>query len=194
MGSGDGAPGLVPATRRQRMLAGVVDLALGGVGVGLLWQRLVPEGARARSPWSLAAIALTRSILEEQIGSPGARVAGIRTVDRRTGRRVDLWRTLVLAGAVVAGQTLGRRVQGGRVQAIVDPEHEARERELHDIGIRFADDPDGRMAAVRDYYMERGSPAAVNITLPVVTIVVAGLINHRLRRRLAPTMLVSRRG
>ncbi len=193
MGSEDIAPGLVPATHRQRALAGLVDMAVGGVMMGFVWRRVAPDRGRSRSSAGFAAMAMTRAILEEQVGSPGARVAGIRTVDRRTGRRVEMWRTVLLAGVRVGAQTLSRRLQGGP-QQVSEDERATSERELREIEIRFADDPDGRNRALMEHHNEHRRPVTVNIAGPVATGLAAGLLQRRLRRRLAPTVLISRRG
>ena len=47
--------------------------------------------------------------MRTQIASPGERLSGVRTVDRRTGRRVALWRTLLLVTVRAAGAELVRR-------------------------------------------------------------------------------------
>ena len=62
-------------------------------------------------------------MLREQLRSPGQRLLGTITVDRRTGRRVALWRTLAVAGARAAAAELTRRLEPAQT-----PERE-RERE-----------------------------------------------------------------
>src|SRR5947209_5450234 len=51
-------------------------------------------------------MAVPVEVLREQLRSPGQRLLGTRTVDRRTGTRVALWRTLALGGSRVAAAEL----------------------------------------------------------------------------------------
>ncbi len=95
------------APRWREGLAGVVDVSLMG-GFALLRSRGVrPVEAAARLRWLRY---IPADAVREQIPSPGQLLLGIRTVDRRTGRRVALWRTLLLLGTAAGGQQIARRL------------------------------------------------------------------------------------
>jgi hypothetical protein len=111
----------------------------------------------------------------------------VRTVDRRTGRRVELWRTLVLFGARVGGQLLARRLS----PAVQTPEQE-RQRELfmeelkalnerHPVGSR---ERDSEMSALMERQPGQGGTTPWRTIGPWLAF---GLVNSALRRRLART-------
>jgi hypothetical protein len=99
-----------PASRGLRAKAKAIDVALFGAAVVLYvlpsWLRADPEKRmvafsqaldKTRHPWQrLLGEGLT--VLGEQLPTPGQRIVGLRTVDARTGQRVELWRTLARAG------------------------------------------------------------------------------------------------
>ncbi len=192
----EGAVELVPATRRQRALAGLLDMAVAGAVVRLMWDRRAEgDGASRGGPLGrLAVLAPLRAIVEEQVGSPGAWVAGIRTVDRRTGRRVVLWRTAMLVGVRAASQLVASRLQSDPPETMSELEWRQRKREIEEIEERYAADPDGRNRAMADYFEAHPQPWAMNVARPIAIAMGTTLVNSRLRRRLAPTMLVKRRG
>jgi hypothetical protein len=175
-----------PAWRRTG--ANLVDMALFG---GLFWLARSRGLLREKSLGARVA-ALPAELLREQLRSPGQWLLGTLTVDRRTGHRLALWRTLALIGFRAAGAEITRRLEPVR-----DPELE-RERQVvgEDIGVIMRRHPQAspeREAALRDAY------ARHQVTLPslpraVAPSLVAGLLNGRLRRRLAPTVEVLARG
>ena len=62
---------------------------------------------RDSSAWTARSRGCSRwpeEVLREQLRTPGQLLLGTRTVDRRTGARVALWRTLVLPASQLRGQ------------------------------------------------------------------------------------------
>src|SRR4051812_15506854 len=104
-----GKPDITPAARWRRVLAGIVDVAIVGCPAWIWRRRAASAAGAGRTRWMQLLGELGEPI-REQLGSPGQRLLGVRTVDRRTGRRVELWRTLVLLGAGGGGQLLVRRL------------------------------------------------------------------------------------
>jgi hypothetical protein len=96
-----------PAPRWRRVLAALVDMALTAAIVWMLRAR-AGAGAAANERMRWLSV-LPPELIREQLGSPGQRMLQVRTVDRRTGRRVALWRSLVLVGARMGGHLLARR-------------------------------------------------------------------------------------
>ena len=110
------------------LLAGLVDAALlAGIACAFRGRRQGPPAARA-----LALLGSAGEFAREQIASPGQRLLGVRTVDRRTGRRTELWRTGLLLGASVAGRRLTRAAEA-RACPEAEPERERFLPELRDI-------------------------------------------------------------
>ncbi|HXB14223.1 MAG TPA: hypothetical protein VNV44_00635 [Solirubrobacteraceae bacterium] len=166
----------------RRTGANLVDMAWFG---GLLWLARSRGHARdgGRLTWLLA---LPGDPLREQLRSPGQRLLGIRTVDRRTGRRLALWRTLGVLAAAVAGQALA-----GRLGPAETPE---REREREDFRtemeaiMRRHPQASAAREAERDALLARHPGTDFARTLAPVLL--TGLLTTRLRRRLAPTVEV----
>jgi hypothetical protein len=184
----------VPAPRARRTLAGLIDVAIIGLlsGLYLRWKwRGVrdagPDRNPARQPRWLRLLSPAPGILREQLGSPGAWIVGLRTVDRRTGHRVALWRTLAVA-LLAAVTEAGRRHLMPAPRLITQSENEDLIRDVEVIRERYADDdPLCEEATMRLYEQRR---IGVNLWRVLPAIVVPALINNRLRRRLAPTVVV----
>jgi hypothetical protein len=194
---GETAGTLDPATGAQKALAAVIDVAITAVPMMLFIRRNMRAGIDSRRAVernrTVSAIAPLKAVLEEQMGSPGVWVAGIRTVDTRTGRRVALWRTLLLASARLGLHQLVRRAPRP------DPRLAGRRaevrRETAAIAARFREGEEGaRNAAMEAYF--KGMPGDQMMTAGLLRPIAIGLgsvlINHFLRRRIAPTTLVSR--
>jgi hypothetical protein len=167
------------------MLAGAIDAALVGSGTWLWRKRRGGESARA-ARWMPVLEPAVQS-LREQLRSPGQLLLGLRTVDRRTGRRLDLWRTLVLLGVGVARPMLARRL----APPPLTPEQE-RDRsgfldELNAIQTRHPDDAIAREAERRQLFERQHNQVPDILRHTAVPMLVLGLLNNRLRRRLAPT-------
>jgi hypothetical protein len=192
----DGAVEVVPASRWRRAIAKLTDMAIWGTIAWLLRDRgdeARPSRSADARRW-FARLAPLQSILAEQIGSPGCWLAGVQTVDRRTGRRVALWRTAFLVGSRAASEAVATHFQPEPPAPISEQERRQSEREIQDIEERFAGDEDGRSRALMEHYMRHHRPVTVNITRPLVVGVAGTVLNGRLRRRLAPTVLVRRWG
>jgi hypothetical protein len=182
-----------PAPRWRRMLAGAVDAAIGGGVVWLSRRRLSGVDARAKR-WMLW-FGPTSEFVREQLGSPGEWIVGVRTVDRRTGRRVALWRTVTLVLARVVVDEIQRNTSGVP-SPIPEAQHAELARELQAIKDAHPDDPDARNQATMRLYKERqvdfagGQPAGWRMLAGIVGGVA---VNRWARRQLAPTVdVVSR--
>jgi hypothetical protein len=171
----------------RRTLANLVDAAIAG---GVAWSLRARAAGAAREALSL--LAPGGELIREQLASPGQRLAGVRTVDRRTGRRLALWRTLVLIGVRVGGQLVVSRVtpaaptaERNRALATVREETEAARRE-------HAGDPEALREALLAVHRRHRipSPNFAGLLAPALTV---AFLNRRLRRRLAPTVEVRAR-
>jgi hypothetical protein len=171
-----------PAWRRTG--ANLVDMALFG---GLFW--LARSRGLARENSVVARfMGLPVEVLREQLRSPGQRLLGTHTVDRRTGRRVALWRTLALIGARAAGAELTRRLEPVRTPEL-EREREAANAEVTDIMRRHPQASPEREAELQAAYA-RHSHTTPSLPRAVAPSLVVGLVTTRLRRRLAPTVEV----
>jgi hypothetical protein len=179
----------VPAPRALRALAGLINAALLAAAY---WRLLRPRGGAGADPdparlqRRVRPFALAASAISEQLGTPGGWIVGLRTVDRRTGRRVALWRTLAGALIGVLGEAARRRLAPAP-PPISDSEREEFARELRSI--RESYPGDGRRlaeASSRFYEQHRSELNRWRWLLPVGP----ALIITRLRRRLAPTVVV----
>ncbi len=191
-----------PAPRGREALASLIDMVTIGLPYALFARRAAggAEGRALRGAaggrWELwgRVFNWVRPALDEQVGSPGAWIVGLRTVDSRTGRRVALWRTLVLTLARAATGELQRRAVGVR-SSVAEAEHAKFARELRAIREAHADDPDARNDAIKRLYSERGGVDVRFNPLRVLGGVAGGVLANRwLRRRLAPTVVVATRG
>lgn len=180
----------MPAPAWRRTVAIVIDLALHfSLAWGLRLARGLPAGWRdavtGAEPRWMKLVGQSSDLVREQIGSPGQRAVGIRTVDRRTGERVAVWRSLLLTAIRLAIGAFATR----RARAASSPER-MRERERYmaewrAIRERHSDDPDAREAARRELV------APHDIASSCAPVLALGLLSTLLRRRLAPTTDVS---
>jgi hypothetical protein len=181
-----------PAPPWRRMLAGGVDAAIVG---GAVWlSRRQSPGAHERASRWAPLFGPTSELVREQIGSPGQRLLGLRTVDRRTGRRLELWRTLVLLGASVGGRLLVGRLAPAPLTPERQRDRDGFLEELNAINQRHADDPAVREAERRALFERSHSPVAATFARAAGPTLAIGLLNSRLRRRLSPTIQVLARG
>ncbi len=127
-------------------------------------------------------------VLREQLRMPGQLLFGIRTVDRRTGKRVALWRTFALAAVAATGRELVRRLAFPESPEL-DRERQAFNAEIHEIFRGHPQDSPEREAALREASArQRGLwPSAARAMGPSLLV---GLLSSGLRRRLAPTVEV----
>lgn len=173
----------LPVSRPRQAFATLIDVALAGAvawsqrgraNAGVLrWLRLLPAEA-----------------VREQLRTPGQRLLGIATVDTRTGRRVALWRTLVLLAVGAAGQALSARLRG-REDPDAERRREAVRRDLDEIARGHADDRAARQAAMQRSLGEHEPPSIYpGLLRAIAPAFVVSTLNRRLRRRLAPTRQV----
>ena len=171
-----------PAWRRSG--ANLIDAACLG---GLWWlarsRGWVRDGGRAAR-----LIAAPGDPLREQLRSPGQLLLGTYTVDRRTGGRVALWRTLAVIAAGAAGREITRRLEPA------SGDKDARERdafvtEMQAIMARHPQASPERAAELRalDQRQHGVVPSMLRAIAPSLAV---GLLTTRLRRRLAPTVEV----
>jgi hypothetical protein len=184
-------PGAVaPAPAWRRMVAGAIDIAL-HYSLGWCVRRLrrLPAGWRdvlqGDEPTWIKFVGPGSTLVQEQLGAPGQRMLGIRTVDRRTGARVPAWKSLVLAASSFGAGVFVKR--GAR--AAMSPERVLERqrfmREWKAIAERHANDPDAREAARDELAKQyRGDGCAWRFAA-------LALVGNLLRRRLAPTTEVS---
>ena len=158
------------------MAAALIDAAT-------LWPLARRAGRRAAPLNALV------EVVREQVGSPGQHLLGVRTVDRRTGERVALPRSLALAATASAGSLLTRRVSpggnDGRQRAVEDYW-----RALREIDARHPDDPE---AAARDRLELAPPPLGIDIRVALAPTLAVVLATSILRRRLAPTVQALKR-
>jgi hypothetical protein len=174
-----------PAPAVRRMLAGAIDAAI-VAGATRLWRHR-QGGGNARAARSTGLFEPALQSLRQQLRSPGQLLLGVRTVDRRTGRRLELWRTLVLLGVGVARVTLVRRLAPPKLT----PEQERDRRgfldELNAIQARHPDDEAARESERQQLFARQHNQLPDILRRTAVPALALGLLNKRLRRRLAPT-------
>jgi hypothetical protein len=172
------------------MLAGALDAALVAGGTWL-WRHRRDGGQSARAARWMGLLEPAVESLRQQLRSPGQMLLGLRTVDRRTGRRLELWRTLVLLGFGVARSMLVRRL----APPALTPEQE-RDRsgfldELNAIQARHPDDEAARESERQRLFERQHNQVPDILRRTAVPALALGLLNSRLRRRLAPTTEVA---
>lgn len=171
----------VSAKRSRQAAAALVDMTV-------LWLVRRARGAAAgRAEWVAP---LATELVREQLRSPGQALLGLRTVDRRTGGRVALWRSLVLATAGAGQHVIAQRL---RPPAPSPEQVRARERyvaEMAAVYERHPLDPDARSAERARLLEHAPSPIKGAIGPQAVANLAIGLARGRLRRRLAPTVEV----
>jgi len=174
-------PDITPAPRFRRLLAGLIDMALAGGGTWV-WRRSA-GGTAGMSRWAPMSGA-AGGFLREQLGSPGQHLLGLRTVDRRTGRRVELWRSGVLLATAAAGQVILSRLRPPPDTPEQERERERFAQEMRALAERHGDEP-GERAAALDQLFDRYSLPNPFSAMPAA--IALGIVVRRLRRRLAPT-------
>ncbi len=173
------------ASRWRTTLAGLLDA---GLVAGVLWTLRSGSGLGRGARTAGALLAPTSDFVREQLASPGQRLLGIRTVDRRTGRRVALWRTALLLGVRAGGQLAAARLAPATPDAAARAQLEtelAEARRLHE------GNPAALQSALTAIY-ERHSTDFAGLPRAIAPTLATGVLNRRLRRRLAPTVEVRR--
>jgi hypothetical protein len=198
MAGAKSSPKLTPAPRARKALAGLINAAIMAGPLVLRIRQIRRDSSDGRSQldrlggqWWARVPGPAIRLIDEQLGTPGAWAAGLRTVDRRTAQRVALWRTVVVALAQLAIDVLQRRVFGVQASTF-DSGRADWERELQAIKAAHADDADARNYAIMQLYKERKLDVKIPIWRPIAGIAGSVLINRWLRRRLTPTVVVAR--
>jgi hypothetical protein len=184
-----------PAPRIRQTLAGLIDAGVMALPAVIQWRRMwrarETEGPAARPPGWMGMLAPVAAVLGEQVGTPGGWIMGVRTVDRRTGRRLELWRTLTVALVQLATRQLSRRLTP-RPSFPSDAERRQRWDEIQAIKERYADDKEARNTELMRHHSEHSVNVTANFWPPLVAGLASALVNRTVRRRLAPTLVVSR--
>jgi hypothetical protein len=186
------------ASGSRRAAAGSLDAAIIGA---TLYVRHRVRGPRTfadrpkRSPAREAAMTLLGdTALRERVGSPGERLLGVRTVDRRSGEPLALWRVAVLTAAAVAVRLLRMCLMPDPVSDEQRLGNERFAREVADLRARHADDSDALNAAMIELWRERPiPPVSVDVRRSLGVALALALVSRRLQRSLAPTAVVRRR-
>jgi hypothetical protein len=174
------------------MLAGALDAALVGGGTWLWRQRRGAESARA-ARWA-GLLEPTVESLRQQLRSPGQLLLGLRTVDRRTGRRLELWRTLVLLAVGVARMMFVRHLAPPQLTPEQERERSGFLDELNAIQARHPDDEVAREAERQRLFERQHNQVPEILRRTAGPMLALSLLNSRLRRRLAPTTEVLAEG
>ena len=159
-------------------------------------------GRRDAGPWCVRGgpvsrlLASSREVVGEQLRTPGQLLFGTRTVDRRTGSRVALWRTVVLTATRVGAGELTRRLTIP-AKPEQDRDREAFVEEMQEIMRRYPRASPERDAARKELFA-RHPPVVISsgssLLRALVPSLLVGVLDKRLRRRLAPTVEVLARG
>jgi hypothetical protein len=169
----------VPAPERRRL--GLAALRMPGQGNKTLLLGSARDALRAAG---------------EQYGSPGQRIVGLRTVDARTGRPVALRRRLLLIVIARASELLRNRVMNANNAAAQAHQRELTER-LKLLRAEHGEGTPELQEAIGQQFEQRRAdgavqPAVNNLWLLPVGIAI-GVLNRRLERALAPTIVVVKR-
>jgi hypothetical protein len=183
-------PQVIPASRRRSIVAALLDVCFTAAPALLLARGGRPAPAFTR--WTrLSSLAL--ELVREQVGSPGQRLLGLRTVDKRTGRRVEMWRSAVVLAVGVAGRQLARRLTPPVQTAEHEREREGFMLELQALEARHPGDPQAREAERIELFQRYPPPVTINLWRTAGPSLAAGLLTSRLRRWLAPTVEIRAR-
>jgi hypothetical protein len=183
------------APRARAALAGLIDAGVMVVPTAVVWRRTMRAGAAGgsyRPPRWTSALAPAFAVMGEQLGTPGDWIMGVRTVDKRTGARIALWRTLTVALVRIAGRRLAGQLSPPPV-ILTDMEQRQQRSEIEAIKERHRDDEDALNAELMRHYSEH----RVNPRAGLWRVFAAGLgsvlVNRVVRRRLAPTVVIDAR-
>jgi hypothetical protein len=192
-------PALREAPGWRRTLARLVDMAtVAGVMYArrrMTGRRLIDAGPSVAPSAARKALGelLWPTALLERVGTPGERLLGVRTVDRRSGRPVALGRAVALTATAAAITALRTRLAP---PPVTDEDRRLQQelmREVDELKRRHGDDPDAFNAAMAKLW-EKRKGATRNTVGPFLAINLGlSLLVRRLQRRIAPTVVVMRR-
>ncbi len=171
--------GEIERTPRWRsVLAGALD-----AGVGFVLLRAAPGPPGGRHLKVIQALGPSGVLVRQQLGSPGQRLVGIRTVDERTGARVAAWRSLACMAVTAGAELLAARVR----RSETDQQRHAREshhQEIADTYRRHPGDPaagEAERARLREQAPPEMALRVIDFVGPPLAV---SLLAGRLRRRL----------
>jgi hypothetical protein len=174
------------AARWRRLLAGAIDSGIGWLVMRAARPRLGVLGGRSSVMLRLLEPPASE-LLREQFGSPGQRLLGLRTVDRRTGQRVGPLKSLSMFAVAIGGVLATRRFIPVETQEHVR-ERERMKAEMEAIGRRHPHDSETRQQELIALFGRTDVPS----TVPMLAAGVGyGLATRLLRRRIAPTVQIS---
>ena len=175
----------------RRALAGLIDSAI--LAAVHFVRRLAQADSRRRRRSALEALIGPTPLLE-RVGSPGERLLGIQTVDRRTGQPVAWWRAALLTAAAVGVRALRTRLTP---KPLTDEQRQrwaALQSDMQELRTRYADDPEALEAAMAELTRERRAPSTnAGAARALLAGVVPWFVSRQLTRRIAPTVVVLRR-
>ncbi len=181
----------------RKGLAGVIDAGI-PMAVAYARRRRRPAHGKGSSGGGIGEAiggVLARSALIERMGSPGQRLMGLRTVDRRTGRPVTLRRATLLTGLGV-GVTVARARLRAPSPASDSPERqragEELRREVRELREQHAREPEALEAAMMELYRRRAPAVRLGGGKLIAGVGLQFLVG-RVRRRVAPTEVVRSR-
>jgi len=168
----------------RRLLAGLADAGIGLVVTRAARSRL---GTGRSAPRLLRLLGPGSELVRQQLGSPGQRLLGVSTIDRRTGQRVAAWRSLVLFALAVGEWLVTTRLLPRETP------HHARERarvmaEAEAIARRHPGDVEARHGELMALFRRTEVPS---VGPAIAASLAFGAVNALLRRRFAPTVEIS---
>ncbi len=179
------------APRWRRTLAGLLDA---GLVAALAWVIRARAGDSKEAARRLGWLRFVPAeALREQVRTPGQRLLGVRTVDRRTGRRVAVWRTALLVGVASGGHAAVRRIVPDDAGSEREAESRAISEQLDEIR-RSAPTAEAQREQMAAVFERHKRPAGREAGQAMAAALGVSLITARLRRRLAPTVEVLARG
>jgi hypothetical protein len=192
-----------PAPRLMRIKADAIDagvqaLILAPQALTMLRRMRNGEAKPAGSELRGAVVRVAgevAKVLGERYRSPGQRIVGLRTVDRRTGEPVPLPVSSGLLALSIASGLLSKRVMGFGASGHSAPTRggEALERELRAAEARGEDARDATQTAatelLRSHKCDPAQPLK-RLARGLLLGVLLAQLQRRLRRRLAPMIVV----
>jgi hypothetical protein len=187
-------PELREAPRVRQALAWLIDVSF-VAGVAFARRRAAgrslfhAEPAQRSPARSAVEVLMWPMAVVQHVGSPGERLAGVRTVDRRTHRPVTLSRALVLTVATAGLRALRTGLTPPAITEEDRLRHQEMSRRVPEIQRLHPDDREARQAAMTELFREYGP--ARNTLGPMLAVTLAtSLLERQLQRRIAPTVAV----
>jgi hypothetical protein len=183
------------ASRLLRFESAAIDAAVLAAGLGLWRFASSQMQILQRDPRTSRASRTNQfvTVLLRQAGSPGQHVLGLRRVDERTDKPVQLWRLLLLTGVEIVTGTVIRLLMRFPPTPEMKVARDRLEREMDAIRVQHAGNREALNAATGRLLIERRAQtmfplAEVQRWMPAAVMI--GLLNRALRRKFAPTTVV----